>query len=233
MKKVLNQNALKYILIVAMTIAHIAWTFDFFSDYEAVKFFMGFIGMLTAPTMSMFIAEGYYYTRSKRAYGFRLLIFAVITHLAAVMFCFLGDLKAIDLLMPNMIFNLFFSFCALAAFEGFADKKKKIIVTAALVLLCAVSEWSVFVVLWAFAFYKFKNNTRKKYTAYYIIATICSIYGFISGTPFQVGVLIAPLLLIFYNGKKGSNHPFHKWFFYIYFPLHFIVLELLKLYVVK
>ncbi|AWN20251.1 TraX family protein [Streptococcus sobrinus] len=38
--------------------------------------------------------------------------------------------------------------------------------------------------------------------------------------------LFLPFLFL-YNGKKGSSKPIHKWFFYIFYPLHLWILHLL------
>ncbi|MDY3655163.1 MAG: TraX family protein, partial [Ruminococcus callidus] len=46
---------------------------------------------------------------------------------------------------------------------------------------------------------------------------------------FQVGIfLVFPLIQFGYNGKSGSKKPFHKWFFYVFYPLHLLVLGILR-----
>ncbi|MBO5237666.1 MAG: hypothetical protein J6B50_02665 [Lachnospiraceae bacterium] len=47
---------------------------------------------------------------------------------------------------------------------------------------------------------------------------------------YQLGVFLVPFLLKgFYNGAGGSRKPVHKWFFYVFYPAHLLLLELLKL----
>lgn len=42
---------------------------------------------------------------------------------------------------------------------------------------------------------------------------------------FQLGIfLVIPLIQYCYNGEGGSKKPFHKWFFYVFYPLHLLVL---------
>ena len=48
----------------------------------------------------------------------------------------------------------------------------------------------------------------------------------------QFGVILAIPILYCYNGKKGNNeklNKFMKWFFYIYYPLHLLILLLSKI----
>ena len=58
----LNRNQIKYIVILAMLIDHIAWAFVPLASWQGQ--IMHMIGRLTGPTMAYFIAEGYVHTRS-------------------------------------------------------------------------------------------------------------------------------------------------------------------------
>ena len=49
---------------------------------------------------------------------------------------------------------------------------------------------------------------------------------------YEFGEFLVPLVfLLFYNGQSGSRKPFHKWFFYIFYPLHMLVLWILSSFV--
>jgi hypothetical protein len=52
---------------------------------------------------------------------------------------------------------------------------------------------------------------------------VSKIYGLIT-----LGVLLVYPLLKVYNGKKGKLN-WLKWFFYIYYPLHLIVIGILRI----
>ena len=53
---------------------------------------------------------------------------------------------------------------------------------------------------------------------------VCKAYAFI-----MVGVILVYQVLEFYNGERG-NAKWMKWFFYVYYPLHLIILGILRLY---
>ena len=74
-KGFLNRNQLKYLVIAAMLIDHIAWAFV--PTASLLGQVMHVIGRLTGPTMAYMLAEGYHYTRNVKKYAVRLGIFAV------------------------------------------------------------------------------------------------------------------------------------------------------------
>lgn len=45
----------------------------------------------------------------------------------------------------------------------------------------------------------------------------------------QSFIVFALLLLILYNGKRGYNHPLFKWGCYAFYPVHLIILYIIKL----
>ena len=59
-KGFLNRNQLKYLVIAAMLIDHIAWAFV--PTASLLGQVMHVIGRLTGPTMAYMLAEGYHYT---------------------------------------------------------------------------------------------------------------------------------------------------------------------------
>ena len=81
------------------------------------------------------MVEGYDYTRSKVKYGWRLLLFAVISQIPYGLAFHYGNL--------NMIYTLLCCFLILAAMERIKDKRFRIVVCIALTLASAVGDWSL------------------------------------------------------------------------------------------
>ena len=77
--KIFNRNALKIIALLSMTIDHIA---KVFFDGNMI---MVAIGRIAMPIFAFFIAEGFYYTRSKKKFILRLLLFAIISQIPYVL----------------------------------------------------------------------------------------------------------------------------------------------------
>ena len=229
--KSMNRNTLKYIAIVAMLSDHIAMLF--MSEYPLIYGSMRLIGRLTAAIMCFFIAEGFHYTRSKYKYGVRLAVFALISQFAYTFFEN-NDLFTSRLYTDwNVIFTLFIGFCVLFVYEKITNKIAK---WAIIGLLCAVSffgDWMIIAPLWILCFYIFRDDKKKRFIVFGILATleVASCIPFIinNGETWQLGVFLVIPLLMLYNGGKGSDNPIHKWAFYIFYPLHLVVLGFIKL----
>jgi hypothetical protein len=204
----------------------------FMEASPTVYFFMRLVGRLTAPIMCFFIAEGFCHTRSKTKYGIRLGVFALISQVPYTFFE-RGTLLTSKLITDwNMIVTLFIGFCALIAYENIATKPVKWVAVSALCALSFFGDWRLIAPVWILCFYIFRNTGKKRFIVFGVLAVaeILSCVSFIisRGEIWQVGVLLTIPLLLLYNGEKGGNGAFHKWVFYWFYPLHFLVLVFVK-----
>ncbi|NLK95182.1 MAG: conjugal transfer protein TraX [Clostridiales bacterium] len=233
--KSLNRNQLKYIAIIAMLIDHIAM---FFIPVSApVGFIMRVIGRITAPIMCYFIVEGYYYTKSKKDYGLRLLLFAVISQFA-YSFSHYNKIFTFDF---SMIFTLLLCFLMLLAEENIDNKVLKYIVIGCLFILSFFGDWGIFAPIWVLIFFKYREDKNEKIKGYIIVSVLLVMSNIIFALVnnykwysalWQLGVFIAVPLLLLYNGQSGRRNSFNKWFFYIFYPVHLIILGIIKLYII-
>ena len=232
MKRIsLNRNQLKYLVIAAMLIDHIAWAFV--PTASIAGQIMHFIGRLTGPTMGYFLAEGYIYTHNKFKYGLRLGIFALISWIPFSLF----ESNHWPSIHFGVIYTLFLGFLAMWVWDkGRCSETVKAIIIAGLVLLSIPGDWGIFDVLWPLVLFQYRENEKWRFQRYTLLCAVAAVGFAVGGEPwwgglFQLGIMMVPLILRFaYNGEKGSSHPFHKWFFYIFYPAHLLVLYLLKQY---
>lgn len=223
----MNRNQLKYIAVIAMLIDHISAFFVPITTPAGV--IMRIIGRLTAPIMCFFLAEGFRYTASHKKYGIRLFIFVVISQFAYAF------AHGISLLTPNfnMIFTLFLSFLILLSYEKIRNNIAKTAVIFILIIASQVSDWGIIAPLWVLSFYILHNDTNYKILSFSLISLlhiVINSFPAISGgynwygQLWQLGVFLFIPLLLLYNGKNGRKNMFSKWFFYIFYPLHLIVI---------
>lgn len=237
----LNRDAIKYIAMLTMLLNHIAQVFltpgtvlyEVFED----------VGIFTAPVMCFFLVEGYDHTRSKIKYGQRLLIFAVISQIPYRLALRYGNL--------NMIYTLLCCFLILVAMELIVDPIFRAIVCALLTLTASVGDWSIFAPICTILLYNSKGNRRMTALSYgivYIIFVPFQIQKYVNGvqgdwTPRAaahgllsgVGILVAAaVVLLCYNGKRAEHgRNFSKWFFYVFYPAHLMILYLVMVYITK
>lgn len=237
MKK-LNSNHLKIIAIIAMTIDHIADLLYPGMPNIFMSNIMHIIGRLTAPIMFFFICEGYYYTKDVKKYISRLFIFALISHFA---YCFAFGINFIPFSTGN-IFNqtsimwtLAWAVVALHILHGKNNLKEwqKWLLIILINLITFSSDFSSIAVMTILFMYDRRGNLKSQMISMMAWLSLYALisYLFVSktyGLIAMTAILVYPLLKN-YNGKRGKV-KWLKWFFYLYYPLHLIIIGALRLY---
>ena len=152
---IINRNQLKYILIIAMLIDHIAGSFvPFMSPLGQI---MHIVGRLTGPGMSLLLAEGYQYTRDRKKYALRLFIFAIITWIPYSLRSH-GTWPYFGMDMFGMIFTLWTAFMIVWMWDKL--KAKRFVKVILVIVGCALSllgDWCIWAVLWALFAYIWRD----------------------------------------------------------------------------
>ncbi len=232
----LNRNQLKLLAIAAMTTDHITWLL--FPGLQHVWYVMLLhaIGRLTAPIMWFFLAEGIFYTRSKLNYIGRLFVFGVLSHFA-YNFAFGNSLIPFQTGILNQT-SIMWSLTVGAVLMVILNYTKigfwvKIL---AIVVACIISipaDWSCVAVMAPNFLYTHRKNFKwvcLDYIWWSILYVV--VYFFAIDKPYgllQFGVLLVLPFLKCYDGTPGKWKGM-KWFFYIYYPAHLVVIGLLRLY---
>ncbi|WP_128837665.1 TraX family protein [Streptococcus sp. DD11] len=233
--KSISSSTLKLIAMFAMLIDHIAWVLfpleinmNILSD-NWIANSMHMIGRLAFPVFAFCIAEGYLHSHDLKNYLKRLGMLAFISILP---FSLIGWVTGIGFITQNTVFTLFLGLCALY----FSDRQQKTWKKVLIVLFCfALSVLAdgglgggVFGI---YAFAKIKNPTARRITGF---AALISIQLLLLAVNFSISGLAEPaiafagflLVTSFYNGRKGPS--IGKLFYYFY-PLHLLVLALLRI----
>ena len=221
---------MKYLAVLSMIIDHCAFNFYYAITPGSIMWqIMHFIGRLADPIMAYFIAEGYIHTHNVNKYLLRLAVFTLISWLPFNLFVY-GSWPHANL---GVIFTLMLGLIAIY----FWDKGGKNIAVrlSVIVLLCFLSrygDWKYVNVLWPLLFFVFRDDGLKKWLSYYVVACIEIVILLYSAGAVQInqaGLLMFPAVMIFcYDGMSGSKSNFHKWFFFAFYPLHMIILWLLR-----
>lgn len=228
-KRCLNSNVLKLVAIISMVVDHMAvWLAPPGTTLEII---LRTIGRLAAPIMFYLIAEGYFYTSNIRRYIKRLFIFAVISHFPFVMFFGLSWWEG-----TSVIWTLLMGLVALAVSRNpNVSLLKKVLFIALCCLLAWNADWNYIGVLWILFFGIFRGDFNKQILSFALIGIVLYIIpGFINSgldSIFRFGSLLVIPLLALYNGKQGKTSKLFKWGFYVFYPLHLLVLYILRYYV--
>lgn len=188
--------------------------------------------------MCYFLVEGYAYTHSRLRYGFRLFLFAVISQIPFML--------AFQQSGLNMIFTLFFCFLLLAVMEKVDSALPRMGLGVLLIIATLYGDWGLIAPLFTIFFYngwKDRKKTAFGFGVCYALFVLLNVQNYMNGQKGNwtahavfhallcgLGILAAGIvILLFYNGKRmerGKN--FSKWFFYLFYPGHLLLLYLIK-----
>lgn len=246
--KVLDRDAVKYIAIFFMFWGHLfSWLTlmrqpGMTDPYSVMPVWQGLLShasLICPPVMFFMIADGYKYTRDRKKYAIRLLIFACITQ----PFDWLCFVPVYGWWTSNVIFTLLFGLLAVMAWESKLRKWLRVL----LVILCsgatlAISApWEIFGVLLIFFLHIYRDRPKARFISYTAVACVWKglavMWQLIGGTfgaeaiyhdtlDLLFVMLGYVLMTVFCSGKKGKYPVFGKWFFYIFFPVHYLIIWL-------
>jgi hypothetical protein len=225
----LNSTELKIIAVIIMVIDHVAYLLD--TDYfalPAVAFHI--IGRIAAPIFLYLIARGYSYTRNPARYGYRLLIFAVISQVPYILF----SQKSIYHL--NIMFTLFFALQVLRAIceeKQAVFKAANILICTVLILFCSYGIYALLIILITFFF----GRNRKYFSVMFALVSMLYCLENYARLPvtlillFFSAYLVSMAIILLdesFDGNKQSTYKkpgrFVRYAFYVFYPAHLAML---------
>lgn len=202
--------------------------------------------------MAYLMAEGYHYTHSPKRYAVRLGVFAVLSWVPFVYFQY-GVLPlfrsaedcsdfALSLsqdlwFVPSfgVIYTLFLGFCAIWVWDK--SKWPREVKFALMLLFCLLSiwgDWPVYDVLFCLIFYQYRDDKRTMWGCYAVLSALYIGTAMASAevwweSLYTFGMVLAPCVLEgMYTHEPGSKRRFYKWFFYVFYPTHLILLGIAR-----
>ena len=221
--KILSGSWLKIIAMATMLVDHVAyfllrgqaeWMEPLFavgSRQVSCYFLMRCVGRLAFPLFAFLIVEGFRHTRSRRAYGRNLLLFALLSEMPWRLLHPAGH---------NVMFTLLLGFLGMWAIERFRSSRRR--QAAALLGLCVFAfvfraDYGVA----GFAFILLLYVLRRHLLLQAIIGSCMLPMRWVPGLAF------IPIAL--YNGRRGFiRGRWAKYLFYAFYPLHLLLLWLVQ-----
>ncbi|MBF2450728.1 TraX family protein [Listeria welshimeri] len=239
MTKKLDSFHLKIIAIIAMLINHIGIGFNLFEYSNELYFFTELVGKLTFPIMAFLLVEGFHYTKNVKKYAGRLAIFWIISIYPFHLLHLANSPFSPTELVNNIFFTLLMGLILIILYEKTNNVFLHVLLVIIFSLATIMSDWNLFGVLMIFGFYRIKDANLSKiipplYTTV-IMFVIMLIGYFVSPSSVPISIVISTLgilgtipLLLNYNGQRGYSPTWVKWGFYLFYPLHMIILVLIR-----
>ncbi len=211
-----------------MSIDHIAATKVFIED-PSIIYNMRLIGRLSFPIFAFLIAEGYFYTKNIKSYLIRLGTFAIISEM---FFDLAFNNSVLEFESQNIFFTLFLGLVAISLFDRFKNKNYHlsllILIGMGILSILLKTDYNVYGIILIFIFYLFRNQFIQTLFAIIVLNVIYSLAGYDQIYSNQSASIVALVFIYFYNHKKGRNY---RYLFYIFYPLHLLLLYIIKQYI--
>ena len=241
----MSSFVLKIIAIITMFCDHFG---DAFIGHYS---FLNLIGRIAFPIFAFQISEGYIHTKNLKKYMLRLGIFALISQIPFILFIHKHVNPTSTAL--NVFFTLFLGLLAIFLYDfiiklfeknmnvttaikrNFNKYIDKIIGIILVLIIAYIAEilntdygfWGVIII---FIFYVFKTHKIMLVLTYILLCILKFITPIIESNYnlIYIGMALFTILpiifIILYNGKQGKKI---KYFLYLFYPLHLILLYFL------
>ena len=234
----LTANMLRTIAVIFMLSDHIWATALSFGDW------MTYIGRMAFPIFAFQIAEGFVHTSNFKKYALRLLGFAVITEIPFNLFY---SSRWFNPYHQNVLFTLLLGLLAIKVIDGLKkDRSLKNIALSVLllglILLASVvgfvdyNHYGVLTVIMFYLMRDFPFAWLGQLIGMILINIVIfeglvfpvEIFGKTFEVPSQGFAVFALIPIWLYGNRKGKSSKILQYGFYAFYPLHMLVLFLIK-----
>lgn len=223
----LNAFWLKIIMAALMVLDHMYYYGIFRSDL----LWGHYLARLVAPMFAYFMTEGMIHTRNRPRY---------IARLYGAGGAMLAVNAALYLITGEWIpMNIFLSLAVGASLIFLIDRFRSGQNRALCAIGCIVSllfvqycEGAHLVPLMAAIFYYLRFNMPLMCATYVLATGLPYLLPYFGGEQLnpQFYMVFAVIPILLYNGRRGPNNAFSKYFFYVFYPLHIWALFLIARY---
>lgn len=241
-KRGLSGSTLKIMAIILMFIDHLAAMLILMGIYSkkipyagdmntlnGIYLMMRAVGRICFPIFCFLLVEGYVHTSNKKKYAFRLFIFALVSEIPFNLA--FGNKMFIPVSrLNNVFFTLFLGVCVMYIIEVINSKKMNKVVN----IFCIIATIVLFGIMAKFIKCDFTYYGILCIALFYIfrekrlLQILSGAIVFLYEVPSSLGIVYLSLLAIyFYNGERGLKI---KYFFYLFYPAHLLILYFVRLY---
>lgn len=179
-----------------------------------------YLSRICFPIYAFLIVEGFTHTHDRKKYGMNLFLFALISEIP-------WNLEHSGTLFyekQNVMFTLLFGYLGLCVFEKFKEEPLKQSITLLFLFVLSI----VFKADYGYTGFAFILMLYALRNVRILQAVVgCTILS----TKWIAGLAFIPINM--YSGKRGfADNKFFKYAFYVFYPLHLLVIFLIKHYTI-
>ncbi len=240
--KGLTSNKLKIIAIILMILDHIGYYFVSYISKETFDV-LRFFGRMAMPIFAFLIVQGFYHTKDLKMYIFKLFVTATIFQ--GLLFG-LGIINKVYVpnfyIVINTYLNILYSFVLSLVVLWLVDKKHivknkvlnyllKILGIAIIILVYYLIdlELGLRVPVTILGFYiaeKIKSNSKNSEMSQLVmlITLVVALFADYENLQFNLPSILSLFIISLYNGERGKKNKVISTTFYVFYPLHHVIL---------
>ena len=205
------------------------------------------VGRLAFPLFAFLLVEGFIHTSSPRLYLVRLLTWAII---AEIPYDLMWSGKIMDPTRQNVLWTLAFGLLAMMLIHWVKNRLGNVVITGLTIALAGgffihlanelkldFQGFGVMTILLFYVARSLRYSRAAQLLGLFMIhgvlmdsAPVDIPFGhYIYRIPIQLFALLALFFVWSYNGRRGRQHVLAQYAFYIFYPLHMLLLGLLAL----
>ena len=249
MKKGLSQEGLKLLACIAMLIDHIGYALVY-PMYQQVSIlngnaigaarmlntvylFLRCIGRLSLPIFAFLLVEGFRHTRNRKKYALRLAIGAILSEIP---YNLVVSGSPVWRYQQSIMIALLLGFFALLAMERCRKLAWKPVVMIPFAILAELLGtdygWGsvVLIVLFELSRHMYNRNLIRfcgMLVLFHYMSSAMLQFGNFS-IPMQALGALSILFIAAYDGRKVTGSKAIQWAFYLFYPVHLIVLHIIS-----
>lgn len=189
------------------------------------------IGRMAFPVFSFLLVQGFLRTHSVKAYILRLVAFAIISEIP---YDLVMSGQIVNMEQQNVMWTLavgVIAMCGLNYASRYRNGWKQILYAA--IMQCAVLVTALGMtdgggagILFIFFFYLFPKRNMPFWISMWVLLIWMTYFDF----PYEIAAFSGVVITGIYNNKKGR---INKYTFYVFYPLHLLLLAVVAFVVVK
>ena len=224
----ISQEVLKLIACLTMLIDHIGYVF---LPYPILRI----IGRIAYPIYAFLLCQGLHHTKNPGKYLLRMLLVLVITELPYDLL-FRGEWTWVH---QNVMFTLLLGLLMGLCIRKVSALPVKLLLTVPFALLAELARTDyggygiLIIALFMLSHYAPHPRLVEAIGLFafslFLSQSAVLIWGL--PVPIQLFTLVALVPISLYNGKKSTSSPALQWAFYLFYPVHLVILFLIRVFI--
>lgn len=216
--KTLSQEGLKTIACVTMLLDHVGAVF-----FPQILW-LRVIGRMAFPIYCFLLAEGAHHTKNPGKYALRLFMGLVLAEIPYDLALY----GTISFAHQSVMFTLLLAFLSIQSTRYFSGPMRLIGLIPIIAAELLHTDYGAMGVLTAVLFYITRNMEEKRLLQ--TVGLLALGLSVISTSFIQPLAILAMIPISLYSGKKTTHSKALQWGFYLFYPVHLLVLLMISVF---